>query len=92
MATACSCRFPGFPYSLKLQQESGFAARFYHAVAVVLADRLRGINRAHEYGQENDLTDDVMYDDELHSEVLESIALAGSRFEWMLERVGAKQL
>ena len=50
------------------EQDSGFAARFYHALAVFLSDRLRSAT-----AQDGD-------GDELDAAILDTVSLAGGRF------------
>ncbi|MBW4573790.1 MAG: cyclic nucleotide-binding domain-containing protein [Aphanothece sp. CMT-3BRIN-NPC111] len=76
----------------KLQQDRGFAARFYRAIAVLLVDRLRdrmvrrGFSRR-AYEQNQLLAADIEYEDELDLDVLEHMAIAGARFDWMIKRL-----
>jgi CRP-like cAMP-binding protein len=66
----------------RLRRDNGFAGRFYKAIAIFLADRLRstmGRMRSTE-----GLHRDQIMDDELDESVLDQISLAGSRFEHML--------
>ncbi len=75
----------------KLQQDNGFAARFYRAITVVLVDRLRdrlirrGFGRL-AYDKDQLLAEDIEYEDEIDINVLEHMALAGARFDWMSKR------
>lgn len=75
----------------KLQQDNGFAARFYRAITVVLVDRLRdrlirrGFGRL-AYDKDQLLAEDIEYEDEIDLNVLEHMALAGARFDWMSKR------
>ncbi len=78
---------PRYKLSKKLQHDVGFAARFYQAVAIVLADRVRETNHRREYGLDATLKLDAEYEDELNPDVLELVALAGARFTWMLKRL-----
>ncbi|MBD3560185.1 cyclic nucleotide-binding domain-containing protein, partial [Planktothrix sp. FACHB-1355] len=71
----------------KLKQDMQFAARFYRAIAVVLADRLRGGLIRHGYAQNTDLDGDIEYEGELDLDMLQQTALAGTRFNWMARRV-----
>ena len=71
----------------KLEEDSGFAARFYRALGVFLASRLRKSQRRLGYEGSGILDDEVEHEDELDPEVLEHVALAGARFEWMLKRL-----
>lgn len=73
----------------KLDRDTGFAARFYHALAVFLSDRLRSTVSRLGYGEGTGLDEDVEYEDELDTTVLDTIHLAGSRFDRMLKRLMA---
>jgi bacteriocin-type transport-associated protein len=68
----------------KLQREPDFAARFYRALATFLSARLREMDRqlARSRGQPDQ--DDA---DELDPNVLDTVHLAGSRFDHMLKRL-----
>jgi CRP/FNR family cyclic AMP-dependent transcriptional regulator len=71
----------------KLSADQGFAARFYRALAIYLSTTVRerhrdlGTGEAAESGEEEDDTD------ELDSNVLDGIYLAGERFDRMVKRV-----
>jgi hypothetical protein len=39
------------------------------------------------YGGDEILDDDVEHEDELDPELLENVALAGARFDWMMRRL-----
>jgi bacteriocin-type transport-associated protein len=76
----------------KLQQDLGFASRFYRAIAVVLLDRLRDrlVQRGYgnqAYDEAQPLNEDMEYEDEIDMDVLENVSLAGARFDWLLRRV-----
>ncbi len=72
----------------KLEQDSAFAARFYRALGVFLASRLRKSQQRLGYGNPSDiLDDDVEHETELDPEILNHLALAGARFDWMLKRL-----
>ena len=73
----------------KLKSDVAFASRFYHALAVFLADRLRGTVRRFGYGDTKSLSGDQVMADELDIEVLDTLALAGDRFSRMLKLLGA---
>ena len=80
--------------SAKLQQDIGFAARFYQTLTALLADRLQGIlNRlAHSrriYHRGQSLDETTQYDDELDFNALEQVTIAGKKFDWMLEQLKA---
>jgi CRP/FNR family cyclic AMP-dependent transcriptional regulator len=66
----------------KLAEDSGFAARFYRALSMFLADRLR--NTVATFGNGAGQNRD---DDELPGESMDSIAMAGVRFDWIQQRL-----
>jgi CRP/FNR family transcriptional regulator, cyclic AMP receptor protein len=70
----------------KLEADPSFAARFYRALGIFLASRLRRGQQRLGYEGRNILDDDE-HEDELDPRVLEQISLAGARFEWMLKRL-----
>ncbi|MBP0017791.1 MAG: cyclic nucleotide-binding domain-containing protein [Cyanobacteria bacterium SBLK] len=81
--------------TVHLQENPDFAARFYEAIAVVLADRLRDRfqqrgygGAAYETGESLDF--DLEYADELDLETLEQTAIAGSRFDWFLRQAKSR--
>jgi bacteriocin-type transport-associated protein len=72
----------------KLQQDMGFASRFYRAIATLLSHRLQGMYTQLGYGRRvyqggESLEKAVKYEDELDLNVLDKMALAGKRFDWM---------
>lgn len=71
----------------KLEQDVGFAARFYRAIAIFLADRLRNTVTRLGYGQTEALDESVIYQAELDDNVLDNVHLAGVRFKQILERL-----
>jgi bacteriocin-type transport-associated protein len=73
----------------KLEEDPGFAARFYRAIAIFLSDRLRGTVSQLGYGRNRTLADNVEYADELDPSVLDHVYLAGTRFDRMLKRLMA---
>ena len=70
----------------KLEQDVAFAARFYRALGVFLSSRLRKTQQRLGYGKDI-LDEEVQHEDELDPEVLDNVALAGARFDWMLKRL-----
>lgn len=71
----------------KLDEDDGFAARFYRALGIFLASRLRRTMQRFGYESGQVLDDDVEHEDELDPEVLQNVALAGARFDWMIQRL-----
>jgi bacteriocin-type transport-associated protein len=72
----------------KLSQDPGFAARFYRALGVFLASRLRRSQSRLGYGE--DVADErAEPEDEIDPALLDGLALAGARFDWMLKRLRA---
>ncbi|MBR8836646.1 MAG: cyclic nucleotide-binding domain-containing protein [Stigonema ocellatum SAG 48.90 = DSM 106950] len=76
----------------KLQQDVGFASRFYRVVATLLSNRLQGMLSRLGYGRRvyskgQSLDENIEYEDELNTSVLDQMALAGKRFDWMQQRL-----
>lgn len=71
----------------KLREDDGFGSRFYHALGVTLAVRLRSATEGYVDG--GSLADDANYGDELDPEELDRASLAGVRFDWVLRKLGA---
>ncbi len=71
----------------QLAADTGFAARFYRAIAVFLSDRLRGTVKRMGYGAAQTLDEGTELEDELEPDVLDKVHLAGARFEHMLRRL-----
>lgn len=72
--------------SVRLQQDIGFSARFYRAIATFLAHRLR--NTVSTLGEDKDFVFNQSFSaDELPSSVIENFELASTRFDWLLRRV-----
>lgn len=68
----------------KLASDLAFASRFYRALCVFMADRLRQTTQRMGYGA---ATDDVHAKDELNEDLLDTVHLAGARFDRMLKRL-----
>lgn len=69
----------------KLQQDVGFAARFYQSIAVFLADRLRTTTGSLGT-QEPQLDESIEDTDELATHLMANISMAGFRFAEMQRR------
>ncbi|MEM7482094.1 MAG: cyclic nucleotide-binding domain-containing protein [Acidobacteriota bacterium] len=74
----------------KLAADMGFAARFYKALAIYLSTTVRERHRALGFGSEEDLAtlaeEDTEFD-ELDPNILDTLALAGDRFDRMLKEL-----
>ena len=68
----------------RMESDLGFAARFYRALAIFLADRLRSTTRRLGYGSAGDLDSDAVLEDELDLAVLDNVSQAGERFSRLL--------
>jgi hypothetical protein len=71
----------------RLQQQPAFAARFYRALAIFLADRLRSATA--RMTVDKGLGGDAVMEDELDESILDNVSLAGVRFERLLALMGA---
>jgi bacteriocin-type transport-associated protein len=84
---------PRSQLAIKLHQDSGFAARFYKVLVSLLSNRLQDLYSRLGYGgqgelQEQPLNGAVKFEDELNFNVLDQMAIAGTRFDWILRRLG----
>jgi len=77
---------PRAKLAAKLEQDKPFAARFYRALGVFLASRLRRAQQRFGYGKEA-AGPPAEAADELDPALLDHLALAGARFDWMLKRL-----
>jgi CRP/FNR family transcriptional regulator, cyclic AMP receptor protein len=71
----------------KLAEDSGFAARFYRALAIYLSTTVRERHRALGYGSDLAPEEEPEDPDELDITVLDVIYLAGERFDRMVRRL-----
>ena len=69
----------------KLEADVAFGCRFYRALATFLADRLRGTVRRMGYGAVQDLDMQTLAKDELDLGILDTVSMAGDRFDRMLK-------
>lgn len=83
-ADATLLRVPDARVRAKLVEDSAFAARFYRALCVFLADRLRHTTHRMGYGKP---LEDENAKDELTEDLLDNVHLAGARFDRMLKRL-----
>jgi bacteriocin-type transport-associated protein len=83
---------PRWRLAAKLLHDVGFAARFYKVLAVLLADKQQAIVSRLGYGRliysaGQPLNKNFNYENELSSDFLAQVVLAGTRFNWMLKRI-----
>lgn len=71
----------------RLASDTGFGHRFYKALALFLADRLRNTVSRLGYGETGSLDGDDVMEDELDESLLDSVSLAGERFEQMIKKL-----
>jgi len=83
-ADATVLRIPDAVLRDKLAADFAFAARFYRAICVFLADRMRSTTRRMGYG-DSQAADTAK--DELNESVLDTVHLAGARFDRMLKKL-----
>lgn len=70
----------------RLDRDSTFAAHFYKAIAIFLADRMR--NTLARFGYGTPVPENVdTSEDELNANVLDTVHLAGARFERLLKKL-----
>jgi CRP/FNR family cyclic AMP-dependent transcriptional regulator len=77
-------RIPDSVVRDKLASDLGFAARFYRALCLFMAERMRNTTQRLGYGP---VTEDKRARGELNEELLDHAHLAGARFERMLKRL-----
>lgn len=78
--------------ALKLQQDMGFASRFYRVLAIQLSQTLQTavglLGCPQPVVQNHEMDQDTEYDDELDFDSLHKVAQGAARFNWMLKRLG----
>jgi CRP/FNR family transcriptional regulator, cyclic AMP receptor protein len=71
----------------KFSSDPKFSARFYKALGIFLAQRLRKNNLQLTIGTSADVDDDDEEMDEIDEDVLEKITLAGARFNMIMNKM-----
>ena len=82
---------PKWRLAAKLLHDVGFAARFYRVLAIILADKQQAIVSRLGYGRLGYSSGQALensYANELDTDFLTQVGLAGARVEWMLKRIG----
>lgn len=80
-------RIPREALTARLEMSPEFASRFYRALAVFLAQRLRSTVAKLGYSG-GPATGQLTDEDEIDPELLDSMDLAGKRFRWIMQRLG----
>jgi CRP-like cAMP-binding protein len=65
----------------KLAEDEGFASRFYRAMSMFLADRLRTTTASFASGGASEGLSEMDFD------ALDNVAVAGARFDWIQKRL-----
>ncbi len=71
----------------KLESDTGFASRFYRALAVFLANRYRSTVAGLGYSDGADIDEVGVEADELALDVLDNVYMAGTRFKELQDRL-----
>jgi bacteriocin-type transport-associated protein len=77
----------------KLKADEGFATRFYRAIAQIMFNRCQDLfSRAQVSHQAvsavgSYLSEDIEIEDEIDFDVLDGTAIAGTRFDWMIQQL-----
>jgi CRP/FNR family cyclic AMP-dependent transcriptional regulator len=74
----------------KLKADTGFASRFYHAMCLFLINRLNRADTMVGKGPRIAAEVSDTTADEIAPDTMESVFLAGTRFDWFLERVRSR--
>jgi CRP/FNR family cyclic AMP-dependent transcriptional regulator len=74
----------------RLRTDSAFGARLYKSIAVFLAQRLRSTVTSLGYSTSQSLDEDIEAQDEIDPDLLDSLSLAGARFNVILDRLQNK--
>lgn len=84
---------PRHELAAKLEQDLGFSTRFYRVIAIQILNSLQTVMNQlgcdqKMYGQDQDLDEEIEYDDELCLTSLRQLSQGAARFNWMLKRLG----
>ncbi|MBE9185592.1 cyclic nucleotide-binding domain-containing protein [Microcoleus sp. LEGE 07076] len=71
---------------IKLENDMGFASRFYYGISLCLADRMRGTIRHIEYGRSIEF-DQPELEEDINPSIIENLALAQAKFNWLRENI-----
>jgi CRP-like cAMP-binding protein len=82
---------PKAALSARIEEDPGFGLRFYRAMAFFLSDRLRTVQTRKAKTGRIDLQSSEPQEDELEEGVLDTVAIAGDRFDRMLRILAAAE-
>ena len=85
VSEAMLLRIPAATVREKLASDLAFASRFYRALCVFLADRMRHTTQRMGYG--TGTPEEANDRDELNEDLLDKVHLAGARFDRMLKQL-----
>jgi bacteriocin-type transport-associated protein len=77
----------------KLKADEGFASRFYRAIAQIMFNRCQDLliraNFSHQTASSTSsyLSEDIEIEDEIDFDVLDGTAIAGTRFDWLIQQL-----
>ncbi len=74
----------------KLQEDPGFASRFYRAIAQILSNRYQDllVLGGSEFNSDQEmLSEDIEIEDEIDLDVLDGTTIAATRFDWMIQQL-----
>lgn len=76
----------------KIDREPDFGLRFYRALSIFLADRLRGTTNRLGYRGQGSLGGEEILEDELDDNIMDEVSQAGERFNRMLNILASARL
>jgi bacteriocin-type transport-associated protein len=84
---------PQSELAAKLKADEGFASRFYRAIAQIMFNRCQDLliraNVTHQSASSASsyLSEDIEIEDEIDFDVLDGTAIAGTRFDWLIQQL-----
>jgi CRP-like cAMP-binding protein len=80
----------------KLQEDMGFASRFYHGISLCLSDRMRGTVRLLGYGDDTQIKEAQNHPDWeetalINPSVVDNMKLAKAKFNWLVQSLSSSK-
>lgn len=80
----------------KLQEDMGFASRFYHGISLCLSDRMRGTVRLLGYGDDSQIKEAQNHPDWeenalINPSVVDNMKLAKAKFNWLVQSLSSSK-